>query len=342
MNTELNMLLFSQRRKQEALAYPSFCLGRVVLQQKDHYGVVTDAGDVTAQVSGRMRYDAASPQGFPAVGDFVMLEGCVIRHVLPRTSVLMRKAAGRTQDEQVIAANVDIAFICMALSADFNLRRLERYLTLIWDSGAIPVVVLTKTDLCKDTDALIAEARSAAVGVDIVTVSGLTGEGAQALLPYIRGNTVALLGSSGVGKSTLLNCLADVTLMDTGGLRGDGKGRHTTTYRELFPLCGGAVIDTPGMRELGLESGDFERSFADIEALSDLCRFGDCAHKAEPGCAVREAVQRGEISEDRLASFHKLKKETGYDGLSSREIGLKKRRAMFTTSDGTYVVKPGK
>lgn len=341
MNTELN-ILFELRRVQEALAYPSLCLGRVVQQQKDHYFVATDAGEVLAQVSGRLRFDAASPLDFPAVGDYVMLEGGVIRHVLPRTSVIVRKAAGRTQGEQVIAANVDVAFICMALNSNFNLRRLERYLTLVWDSGATPVVVLTKTDLCDDTQALIAEAQSAAVGVDVITVSGLTGEGAQALLPYIERKTVALMGSSGVGKSTLLNCLAGGTLMDTGQTRSDGKGRHTTTYRELFPLCGGAIIDTPGMRELGLESGDFERSFADIEALSALCRFGDCAHKSEPGCAVLEAVQRGEISEERLASYHKLRKEAGYDGLTSRQIGAIKRRAMFTSSDGTYVVKNGK
>ncbi|MEL7603621.1 MAG: ribosome small subunit-dependent GTPase A, partial [Bacillota bacterium] len=165
----------------------------------------------------------------------------------------------------------------------------------------------------------------------------------SSLLPYIRGNTVALVGSSGVGKSTLLNALAGETLADTGGLRADGKGRHTTTYRELFPLCGGAIIDTPGMRELALEGGDFDRSFADIEELASQCRFGDCAHKTEPGCAVQEAVQRGELSEERLASFHKLKTEAGYDGLSSKQIETAKRKRIFTPHGGdVYVVKKAK
>jgi ribosome biogenesis GTPase / thiamine phosphate phosphatase len=339
MHTELNMLLYRPRFAQEALLYPSLCPGRVVLQQKDYYSVVTGTGEVLAQVSGKLRYESASPLGFPAVGDFVMLEGGVIRHVLSRSSVLTRKAAGRTQEQQVIAANVDVVLICMALDADFNLRRLERYLTLVWDSGATPVVVLTKADLCEDAPARIVQAQSAAIGAEVVTASSLASEGAAALLPYIRGNTVALVGSSGVGKSTLINCLAGDTLMDTGGLRADGKGRHTTTHRELFPLCGGAVIDTPGMRELGMDGGDFERSFSDIEALAAQCRFGDCAHKTEPGCAVLEAVRRGEISEQRLDSFHKLRKEAGYDGLTSREIEAAKRRVMFPHGGEAYIVK---
>ncbi len=339
MHTELNMLLYRARFAQEALAYPSLCPGRVVMQQKDYYTVTTDAGEALAQVSGKLRFEAASPLDFPAVGDFVMLEDGVIRHVLTRFSVLTRKAAGRTAAPQAIAANIDVVFICMALDADFNLRRLERYLTLVWDSGAVPVVVLTKADLCNNAPARIAEAQSAAIGADVVTVSGLTEEGVSALLPYIRGNTVALVGSSGVGKSTLINRLAGEVLMDTGGLRADGKGRHTTTHRELFPLCGGAVIDTPGMRELGMDGGDLERSFADIEALAAQCRFSDCAHKTEPGCAVLEAVARGEIPQERLDSFHKLRKEAGYDGLTSREIEAAKLRAMFPRGGDVFVVK---
>ncbi len=343
MFTELNQLLYRPRFAQAASAYPSLCPGRVVQQQKGCYFVATNEGEILAQVSGRMRFETESSAELPAVGDFVMLEGGVIRHVLPRFSALVRKAAGRTPYTQVIAANIDVVFVCMALNSDFNLRRLERYLTLVWDSGATPVVVLTKADLCEDSTACVAEAQNAAIGADVVTASGLTSEGVSALLPYIHGNTVALVGSSGVGKSTLLNGLAGETLADTAGLRNDGKGRHTTTYRELFPLCGGAIIDTPGMRELGLEGGDFDHSFADIEELALQCRFGDCAHKTEPGCAVQDAVQRGELSEERLASFHKLKIEAGYDGLSSKQIQAAKRKRIFTPHGGdVYVVKKAK
>lgn len=339
MNTELNRLLYRSRFAQEALAYPSLCPGRVVMQQKDYYTVATDNGEALAQVSGKLRHEAASPLDFPAVGDFVLLEDGVIRHVLTRSSLLARKAAGRTGEPQAIAANVDVVLICMALDADFNVRRLERYLALVWDSGATPVVVLTKADLCDAAPARIAEAQRAAIGADVVTACGLNAQGAASLLPYIRGNTAALVGSSGVGKSTLINCLAGKALMDTGGLRADGKGRHTTTHRELFPLCGGVLIDTPGMRELGLSGGDFERSFSDIDALAAQCRFGDCAHKTEPGCAVLEAVQRGEISQERLGSYHKLKKEAGYDGLTSREIEAAKLRAMFPRGGDVFVVR---
>lgn len=340
MHTELNQLLYRPRFAQAASAYPSLCPGRVVQQQKGCYFVATGEGELSAQISGKLRFEAASPADLPAVGDFVLLEGGVIRHVLSRSSALVRRAAGRTPYSQVIAANIDVVFVCMALNADFNLRRLERYLTLVWDSGATPVVVLTKADLCENAAARIAEAQSSSIGADLVTTCGLSAEGVSALLPYIRGNTVALVGSSGVGKSTLLNSLAGEMLAGTGGLRNDGKGRHTTTHRELFPLCGGAVIDTPGMRELGLESGDFDRSFADIEELATQCRFGDCAHKSEPGCAVLEAVQRGELSEERLESFHKLKKEAGYDGLSSKQIEATKRRTIFAPhGGGVYVVK---
>jgi ribosome biogenesis GTPase len=343
MFTELNQLLYRPHFAQAAAAYPSLCPGRVVQQQKGCYFVATDEGEISAQISGKLRFEAASPADLPAVGDFVMLEGGVIRHVLPRASALIRKAAGRTPYSQVIAANIDVVFVCMALDADFNLRRLERYLTLVWDSSAMPVVVLTKTDLCGDVSGQIAEAQSAAIGAEVVTVCGLSAEGVSALLPYIRGNTVALVGSSGVGKSTLLNSLAGEALADTGGLRNDGKGRHTTTHRELFPLCGGAMIDTPGMRELGLEGGDFDRSFADIEELATQCRFGDCAHKSEPGCAVLDAVRRGEITEERLESFHKLKKEAGYDGLSSKQIETVKRKTIFAPhGGGVYVVKKAK
>jgi ribosome biogenesis GTPase / thiamine phosphate phosphatase len=317
-----------------ASEYPSLSPGRVVTQQKGMYCVAQEEGEIFAQVSGKLRFESPGAAGFPAVGDFVMMEGGVIRSVLPRRSAIVRKAAGKTQEGQVISANVDIVFVCMGLDADYNLRRLERYLTLVWDSGAVPLVVLTKSDLCESMEEKIAEIQDIALGAQVIVTSGLLEGGAAVLIPYIKGKTVAFIGSSGVGKSTLVNALSGEEVMETGGTRRDGKGRHTTTYRELFPLCGGAVIDTPGMRELGLSGGDFSRSFADIEELAEYCRFRDCAHKAEPGCAVRQAVEEGTLSEERLESYHKLKKEAGYEGLNSREISAQKRREMFAHMGG--------
>lgn len=239
--------------------------------------------------------DAAHPSDFPAVGDFVMAgktgEGtqAVIHQVLPRKSVFMRKAAGSDRKEQLVATNIDIVFLCMALNQDFNVRRLERYLSIAWDSGAKPVVVLTKPDICEDI---------------------------EEILPYLSaGTTAAFLGSSGVGKSTLVNRLLGEERLATGGIRNDDKGRHTTTHRELLFLPdGGMVIDTPGMRELGMwdaKSG-IDRTFSDIEELALQCRFRDCTHTVEPGCAVQKALKNGTLSKERMQSYQKLKTENDY------------------------------
>ena len=241
----------------------------------------------------------------------------VIRHVLPRKSCFIRKAAGEKNEEQVVAANIDTVFLCMSLNNDFNLRRLERYISIAWNSGAVPVVVLTKADLCKDPENKLFEVSSVAAGVDVLVTNTINQNGYEQLYPYLaEEKTVAFIGSSGVGKSTLINCLLGEKHLDTNGLRNDDKGRHTTTHRELILLpSGGMVIDTPGMRELGMwdaESG-IDQTFSDIEKLAQRCRFRDCTHScSEPGCAVQEAVERGELPIERLRSYQKLMNENRY------------------------------
>lgn len=335
MEIDLTHLGLSKQAAEEAAQCPGMYLGRIVSQSKQIYRVAVKSGEITAQVSGRFRQQAAPPVDFPVAGDFVMLDreddtggSAVIHRVLTRKSLFVRKAAGSSGGSQAVAANIDTIFLCMGLDENFNIRRLERYLSIAWESGAAPVVVLTKHDLCGDTER-IALAESAAVGADVIVTSALDENGADVLKPYIQGRTAAFIGSSGVGKSTLINTLAGEELFKTAETGAEGKGRHTTTSRELIAVCGGAVIDTPGMREIGIDSADFSASFSDIDELAGMCRFGNCSHTQEPGCAVLAAVERGALDEDRLASYLKLKKEAGYDGLDSRQIEAKKIKNMF-------------
>lgn len=315
--------------------YPGLALCRVSLQEKGLYHILSAEGEQPATVSGRFQYVAATVSDYPAVGDYVMadLNGgdtAVIHHVLPRKSVFLRRAAGAAKTEQVVAANVDTAFLCMALNNDFNLRRLERYLTVARESGAAPVVLLTKSDLCGDLPEKLAQAESVAAGADIVTVSAMEDEGYNRLADYlVKGETLAFVGSSGVGKSTLINRLLGEDRLRTNGLRNDDKGRHTTTHRELLILpCGAAVIDTPGMRELGIwNAGEgITATFADIEALAEKCRFKNCTHSTEPGCAVRAAIERGELSGERLSSYEKLRKENAYSEDAAGYLAAKEEK----------------
>ena len=295
---------------------------RVVAEHRERYVVATADGDASAALAGRARHHADTREALPAVGDWVGVSGSVgdgtaiVRFVVARRSAFVRKTAGDTVEAQVLAANVDVALIATALPGDLNVRRLERYLTLAWDSGATPVVLLTKCDLVSDVAAAIAQAALAAPGADVVAISALTGDGVERLGEHlVPGRTAVLLGSSGVGKSTLVNRLLGIERQRTAALTGEGKGRHTTTHRELVRLGTGALlIDTPGMRELqlwGTEDG-LESAFADLEVQAERCRFRDCVHDAEPGCAVREAVDAGLLSADRLEHWHKLRRELAY------------------------------
>ncbi len=291
---------------------------RVAVEHRDAYLLYTARGERWAELAGRLRHAAGSRDDLPAVGDWVAAtptDPALVQAVLPRRTKFSRTAAtdhGQTV-EQIVAANVDVVFLTAGLDGDLNARRLERYLTLGWESGAEPVVVLTKTDLCDDVAAAVLEVEAVAVGVPVHPVSSVTGEGVEPLRRYfVEGRTVAALGSSGVGKSSLVNRLAGDELMAVGELRADGRGRHTTTTRELLLLPGGGLfLDTPGMRELRLWESDsgLEATFEDVAAAAARCRFSDCAHETEPDCAVREAIADGSLTADRLASWRKLQNE---------------------------------
>jgi ribosome biogenesis GTPase / thiamine phosphate phosphatase len=292
---------------------------RVAVQNRGGYVVYTEHGERPAEVAGRLRHAAVTAADLPAVGDWVGVEdapsarAATIHAVLERSTVFSRKAAGEEAAEQVVAANVDVVLLVSAFGEDLNVRRIERYLASGWESGAQPVIVLNKSDLAHDLVADVAEVEAIAFGVPVHVVSCLDGSGLDELEPYLSGNqTVALLGSSGVGKSSLLNRLLGWERQHVQRLRGDGKGRHTTTQRELVPLrAGGLVLDTPGMRELGLWSAEagVDETFADIAELAAGCRFSDCAHESEPGCAVSAAIADGRLAQERLESYRKLQRE---------------------------------
>jgi ribosome biogenesis GTPase len=290
---------------------------RVIIQQRGLYVLATPTGEANAQLSGRFAHEAEAG-AYPVAGDWVAATvrvaeaSATIHHLLPRRSAFVRKAIGG--GAQVVAANVDVAFLVASLNADLNPRRIERYLATAWESGASPVVVLTKADLCDDCDPHKASIEAVALGVSVHVVSAVTGQGlAELSASFVPGQTAALLGSSGVGKSSLVNALAGASLMATQAIREeDARGRHTTTHRQLVLLPNGRLmLDTPGMRELGLWDAEdgVAATFADIEALVAACRFRDCAHGTEPGCAVQAALADGSLDAGRWRSYAKLQRE---------------------------------
>ncbi|HJP31980.1 MAG TPA: ribosome small subunit-dependent GTPase A [Candidatus Latescibacteria bacterium] len=315
--------------------------GRVSIQHRDLYHLMTADGEVEGVVTGRFRHNAGSPADFPAVGDWVVfgpseMEGPVaVQAVLPRRGTFSRRAAGTVPYEQVIAANVDTVFIVSGLDGNHNLRRVERYATQGWNSGVQPVALLNKVDLCADPEAVLAEAHASLPGVDVHAVSGERGDGIDALKPYLgAGRTVVFVGSSGVGKSTISNRILGREQMSTHEVRaGDSRGRHTTTHRELLVVPSGALlIDTPGMREFALWAGGDDEdgehpgeaapdSFEDIAELARGCRYPNCRHMSDAGCRIQEALSLGDLDPSRVRSYRALAREISIAAQRERKRG---------------------
>lgn len=321
---------------------------RVISLHRGAWIVDDGAREQRAKISGRLRHNTPHEADLPTVGDWVAVSGApnadavaVIHAVAPRHSVLLRKTPGRESLAQALAANVDIVLLAAALPHDVNARRLERTIALVWESGAVPVVLLTKADLVSDVTALLAEARARLTGVDVLALSTLSGAGMQDVNEYMRPATTAvLLGPSGAGKSTLLNALTGAARMRTAPLRADGKGRHTTTHRQLWRLPNGALlIDTPGLRELQLwgDEASVDATFDDVAALASSCRFADCQHESEPGCAVLQAVERGQLDSERLAHWRQLRAELAY--LARREMGREQQEWKRQAAAGSRAAR---
>ncbi|MGB8002330.1 MAG: ribosome small subunit-dependent GTPase A [Anaerobacillus sp.] len=309
---------------------------RVKLEHRGSYEVSTGDHKYVAEISGKFRFDVDLREQLPAVGDWVLItpqEGnrAIIHHLLPRKSKFSRKIAGNTTEEQIVAANIDTVFLVNALNQDFNPSRIERYLVMAWESGANPVIVLSKADLCQNVEEKVQSVSGIAVGVPIHVVSSASGSGLEELALYLtEGTTTALLGSSGAGKSTLINKLYGNDIQTVQDIReGDGKGKHTTTSRELIVLQGGGVvIDTPGMRELQLwETNHISQSFQDIEELSELCYFRDCKHDGEPKCEIELAIEEGRLEERRLENYRKFIRELAFlERRSNKKAQLEERK----------------
>ena len=319
---------------------PGLVPARVLTEERGLYLIVSETGERPASPSGRLRHDAEldPTAAWPAVGDWVALEpgtgdhGLIQRVLSRRTAVIRRSPGDRRLPAQVLAANVDVAFVVTSMNADFNPRRLERYLAVAWESGATPVVLLSKADLVDDAVSFRIAAEAVAAAVEVVAVSVVTGEGLDSVRAHLGpGRTVAFIGSSGVGKSSIVNALAGEALLDIAAIReDDARGRHTTTRRQLIQLADGLLIDTPGLRELGVLDGDgVSTAFEDVEGVAAGCRFNDCQHRSEPGCAVRAALHDGTLQLDRLDAYNKLQREARRAVLATDAIARRAERKRW-------------
>ncbi|GFZ29783.1 putative ribosome biogenesis GTPase RsgA [Clostridium zeae] len=294
---------------------------RILEVHREYYKLMTSEGENSAKLKGSIFYNDSASSVYPAIGDFVLVKknpmgDDIIYKVLDRKSKFAR-IDSFNEKEQIVATNFDYVFIVTSLNYDFSIKRIERYLTCAWESGANPVIILTKADLCDAYESYIAELETVAIGVPIIAVSSYTGQGFDEIKDFVKpGKTIVLLGSSGVGKSSLVNAIAEEEIMRVNGIReDDSKGKHTTTHRQLIMLKNGTmIIDTPGMRELGMWVVDdgLNATFSDVEQLELNCKFSDCKHQTEPGCAVKAALESGELSTERWKNFVKLKKEAEF------------------------------
>jgi len=319
---------------------PGLVPARVLTEERGLYVVAGARGEGPASASGRLRHDAElDPTAtWPAVGDWVALEPGdgehrLIQRVLPRRSAVVRRSpTDRRMPAQVLAANVDVVFVVTSMNADFNPRRLERYLAVAWESGATPVVLLSKSDLADEAAGLLLAAEATAPGVEVIAVSAVTGEGLDRVRGHLgSGRTVVFTGSSGAGKSSIVNALAGAPLLETAAIReDDARGRHTTTRRQLIRLADGLLIDTPGLRELGVLDGEgVATAFDDVEGVAAACRFNDCRHRSEPGCAVRAALGDGSLSADRFDAYTKLQREAQRAALATDAIARRAERKRW-------------
>ncbi|MPZ90476.1 MAG: ribosome small subunit-dependent GTPase A [Actinobacteria bacterium] len=344
VSNRLYGLGWDEQREHELKEWPRDMLpGRVLVEHRGAYSVLTARGQLWAQPTGRMRHEAESRADLPATGDWVVAEvhdedRASIRAVLPRRTSFSRNIAGKATEEQVLAANVDVSFLIASLEHEVNLRRIERYLTLAWSGGTDPVIVLAKSDLAGDPEDIVYElerVESIALGVPVLLTSSFTGAGIEDVRDALAGSrTGVLLGSSGAGKSSLVNALVGDAAQQVHKVRGDGKGRHTTTRRELIALPGGGVlIDTPGLRGLKLwDHGEGVAStFGDVADLALDCKFNDCRHETEPGCAVLAAIADGSLDEQRLADWRKLQRELEYQRSKQDQRLAMKRKQQWKT-----------
>lgn len=310
--------------------------GFIMAVHRDRYQVFVNGQELYARLKTGIYYQEETKEEFPTVGDWVMVEvnpigDSLIWQTLPRKTVFSRKDPDEGRREQVIAANFDYVFIMMSLNYDFNVKRLERYLTVAWQSGAQPVVILTKADIAEKKESKLEQIQPLILGVPVHFISALTGEGMEEVKAYLKPEVaVVFLGSSGVGKSTLTNYLLGKEVMKTSGIREeDSKGHHTTTHRQMFLLENGVkIIDTPGMRELGMWVVDegVEQGFADIYSLMKECKFANCTHQKEPGCAIRTALSEGTLTQSRWRNYEKIQKESNFQKKKERVSKLMEKK----------------